>query len=291
MRAINVQIVNAFTDAGEGGNSAGVALNAERLTQKMKQKIAAKVGVSETAFVSASKVADFKLEFFTPARQIAHCGHATIATFAYLAQKKLAKGPRSSKETIDGVREIFINGEVAFMEQLAPKYIYFEAPAMQKTLTSLGIDEAALLAGHQPMIVNTGNSFMVVPLKNEETLKTLQPKFKSIEQVSKQLDLIGYYAFTLQTQVAGRAAAARMFAPRYGIQEEPATGTAAGPLACYLYDQLNIKKSQMIIEQGRLSPMPSPSELIVELHLEDGRITRLFVGGRAKTLRSLEIEI
>jgi len=85
-----------------------------------KLKIAAKVGLSETAFVSSSKSADFKLDFFTPKRQIAHCGHATIATFSYLQQLGRIGKETTSKETIDGNRNIFIDGDMAFMEQLAP---------------------------------------------------------------------------------------------------------------------------------------------------------------------------
>ena len=80
-----VNVVNAFIDNGVGGNPAGVVLDADGLDRDTKQQIAAQAGLSETAFVSASDTAVFKLEFFTPTRQIAHCGHATVATFSYLA--------------------------------------------------------------------------------------------------------------------------------------------------------------------------------------------------------------
>jgi PhzF family phenazine biosynthesis protein len=83
---IQVQIVNAFTDNDLGGNPAGVVLDADELNAQQKISIAAKVGLSETAFVSSSNSAAYKLDFFTPTRQIAHCGHATIATFSYLRQ-------------------------------------------------------------------------------------------------------------------------------------------------------------------------------------------------------------
>ena len=117
-----VQIINAFIDGESGGNPAGVVLNADELSAQQKLNIAAKVGLSETAFVSSSKSADFKLDFFTPTRQIAHCGHATIATFSYLQQLGKIGKSATSKETIDGNRNIFIDGDMAFMEQLAPSY-------------------------------------------------------------------------------------------------------------------------------------------------------------------------
>ena len=77
-------IVYAFTEGGGGGNPAGVVVDADGLGPAARLRIAARVGLSETAFVSASATETVRLEFFTPTRQIAHCGHATIATFALL---------------------------------------------------------------------------------------------------------------------------------------------------------------------------------------------------------------
>lgn len=136
---ITVNVVDAFIDSGQGGNPAGVVLDAGGFSAETKQRIAARVGLSETAFVSPSSVADFKLEFFTPTRQIPHCGHATIATFCYLLQQGKITGPHSSKETIDGVRSIFIKGDMAFMEQTAPTY---------RTLaeTGSGLDAVTILS-------------------------------------------------------------------------------------------------------------------------------------------------
>ena len=114
---VQVQVINAFSINGKGGNPAGVVFDADNMSTQQKQAIATKAGFPETAFVSASKLADFKLEFFTPTKQIAHCGHATIATFSYL--KSIGKIPadHSSKETIDGNRSILFKNGLAFMEQ------------------------------------------------------------------------------------------------------------------------------------------------------------------------------
>jgi len=294
-RVFTVNVVNAFTDQGEGGNPAGILLEADGLDQTTKQEIAARAGLSETAFVSTSETADFRLEFFTPTRQIAHCGHATVATFSYLAQQGHVTGPDSSKETIDGNRNIFLKGDLAFMEQLAPRYwspkVGDGDVSNDEVLASLGLQDPDLLPGHRPLVINTGNSFMVVPVAGERALAAIAPDQVAIEGISDELDLIGYYAFTLETQLPGRDAAARMFAPRFGIPEEAATGMAAGPLACYLFDYLGIKKERLIIEQGRLMTPPSPSEIIVELTLNKGQITRLAAGGRARLMRQIQVEM
>lgn len=119
---VQVEIVSAFIDGDSGGNLAGVVLDANGLNHQQKQAVAQAVGLSETAFVSRSTIADFKLDFFTPQRQIAHCGHATIASFNVLQQLGRVPAPATSKETIDGIRAVNIEGSEAFMQQCAPTY-------------------------------------------------------------------------------------------------------------------------------------------------------------------------
>ena len=290
LQKIEVQILNAFVDNDKGGNPAGVVLNADNLTNEQKLNIATIVGLSETAFVSNSDIADFKLDFFTPKRQIAHCGHATIATFSNLSQLGLIPNSNSSKETIDGRREILIKGDLAFMEQKAPKYIDVSAKR-EVILKSLSLNESDVLAEAPILLVNTGNSFVIIPVANAEILKNIQPNFDLISQVSEELDLIGYYIFTTETGNSGKDVNTRMFAPRYGIKEEAGTGMAAGPLACYLYDKLNMKKQRFLIQQGNFMDVPSPSLIIVDLNFEDEKIIGLMAGGKGKTISKMIIEI
>lgn len=288
---VTVHVVNAFVDSGHGGNPAGVVLDADRLSQEQKQLIAARVGLPETAFISPSRSADFKLEFFTPNRRIAHCGHATIASFSYLQQAGRIGKSKTSKETVDGNREIHIEGDMAFMEQLAPKYIVPSDAAQgidtAIVLSSLGLGRDDLLDGFEPLVVNTGCSFLIVPLKNEPSVQSATPRFHLIESVSEKFDLIGYYLFSPDTKVKGRHAGTRMFAPRYGIREEAATGMAAGPLACFLFDRIKISAAgTMLIEQGHLMSPPSPSVITVKLTVAGGRVQKLMAGGRAKLIDS-----
>ncbi|MEZ8103029.1 PhzF family phenazine biosynthesis protein [Vibrio bivalvicida] len=274
---VKVTIVDAFVDEKFGGNPAGVVLDADSLSAEQKLLVAKQVGLSETAFVSESNSgADFKLDFFTPEKQIAHCGHATVATFSYLAKQGLIPNPNTSKQTIDGNREIRMEGEFAYMEQLQPHYLRLEAD-MDKVLEALDLVQENTLG--TPIIASTGNAFILVGVKDIHTLESLKPKMDLIDELSEQYDLIGFYVFTLETNRAGRDASARMFAPRYGIKEESATGMAAGPLACYLYDYVGVKKHEIHIEQGYAMTTPSPSCIKVLLTLKSSEITSLLAGG------------
>jgi len=290
---IEVQIVNAFIDGESGGNPAGVVVDANNLSAEQKLEVARQVGLSESAFVSASNTATIKLEFFTPKRQIAHCGHATIATFSLLRQLGLVDEGRLSKETIDGNRDILVDGDLAFMEQRSPKYTHV-APASElggRVVDSLGLTQARLLRGTDPFVVNTGNSFLVIALPDERSVAELRPDLRLIESVSDELDLIGYYVFSTTTKLPGRHAGARMFAPRFGIPEEAGTGMAAGPLACLLHDHLGIKDREILIEQGWLMQPPSPSVIKVALEFSGGKISRLMAGGSARVASSIRVEI
>lgn len=284
---VPVEIVHAFIDGETGGNPAGVVLDADNLGTGQKLEIARQVGLSETAFVSKSEIATFKLEFFTPERQIAHCGHATIATFSRLSELGLVKNGRMSKETIDGVREILVDGDMAYMEQRAPSYS--QVSDVEQVRASLRLPKTASL--DSVTIANTGNSFLLIALENAAAVAGIKPDQALVRKISDQYDLIGYYVFSTETALPGRHAGARMFAPRYGIDEESATGMAAGPLACFLHDHFNIDATTFLIEQGRLMQPPSPSVIKVDLRLDGKSISGLMAGGRGRSKKVVEVEI
>lgn len=286
---IDVKVIHAFSVNGTGGNPAGVVLNAGDLSSEQKQEVAAKLGFPESAFVSKSTIADFKLDFFTPVKQIPHCGHATIGTFTYLKRTGVIRSDRSSKETIDGTRQILYMDQYAFMEQSAPRFQSLEGET-KRVLHSLGLTADDLQAGLYPAIVNTGNSFLMVPLKNEGALASIERDRESLIAISEQYGLIGVYPYAVPQRGEAQATS-RMFGPFYGIEEEAATGMAAGPLACFLRQFVGDKRERFLIEQGRFMDVPSPSLLRVHLNVEDGVIQNLFVGGDAYVKEERTIEI
>lgn len=300
-KKITARIVNGFVTpkqgdiAAHGGNPAAVVVDADDLSDHQMLEIAAKVGLSETAFVSKSETEGFRLDFFTPNRRIAHCGHATIATFSFLAETgRLADGV-TTKETVDGPRKIIVKDGAAFMEQLAPKYERTEEWAdrgvtEQDVLNSLGIKHSDISAGGAPILVNTGNSFVLVGVKDGEVLSQIQPDHAAINQISELLDLIGFYVFTTDVTATDTNASTRMFAPRYAIPEESATGMAAGPLACFLHDILGKEATKIVIEQGQYMLPPSPSVIEVQLHVRESTITGLMAGGYGKVMREIYVD-
>lgn len=284
------KIINAFSIVGKGGNPAGLVLEADQYTREQKQAIAAKAGLSETAFVSASTVADVKLEFFTPSKQIPHCGHATIATFSYLKNAKKIDKTQSSKETIDGIRQIFFQQEEAYMEQKAPTFIQPDKKDALSILQCLGLEQQELIEGVAPTIVNTGNAFLLVGVNSEAILERIVPNLTTIHRLSIKYGLIGFYVYAL-VHDRGVQATTRMFGPLYGIAEEAATGMAAGPLACFLYTIHQIKRQQYLIEQGKYMPHPSASLIKVNVLTKADNISGLYAGGSAYTSKEIVIKL
>lgn len=294
-QTVNVNIVNGFVANGKGGNPAGVVLNADGYSEQQMMSIANKVGLSETAFVSSSQTEGLKLDFFTPNRRIAHCGHATIAAFSYLAETGVVGEGETSKETIDGPRKVVIKEGAAYMEQLAPSYSdardWHQCGVTEnEVLEALNLSPSQLAKEMPVTLVNTGNSFVIIAVDSVNTLASIVPDFAKITAISDKLDLIGVYVFTIDTPQQVDATT-RMFAPRFAIEEESATGMAAGPLACYLYDVVKMNKAHFVIRQGEYMQPASPSVINVELSLDAEQITSLMAGGFGKLMDQRSVVI
>jgi PhzF family phenazine biosynthesis protein len=275
---IEVYKLNAFTQSIEGGNPAGVVLNADGLNVAQMQELAGEIGFSEIAFVSASDKADFKVRFFTPSAEVDLCGHATIAAFSLLLQKGILSGSEYTQETKAGVLKIKVNGSSIYMQQAMPQY--FEVTDIGEILNSLGIDKNDLADKLPIQAVSTGLKDIFIPLSNEKSLQNLKPDMNKIEAVSKKFDAVGFHVFAAENKPE-KTAVCRNFAPLYGIPEESATGTSNGALACYLYKHgvLADDGKEVVFQQGTY--MNRPSLIRAKLLTNDGKLEEVWVGGEA----------
>lgn len=285
MGDIQLYIVHAFAEKN-GGNVAGVVLNAGDLSNDQKQEIARQVNLSETAFVSNSDKADYKIDFFTPTKQIPDCGHATIAAYFLLNHMGKIKKRETSKETIGGVRKISLKNSYVFMELSRPHFLNVATNAAEnisisEIIDSLGngFNEGGL--DGQLVIVKAEVAFLIIPLRNQSLLRQVRPNFNKISAVSNRLGLVGYYLFSKSDVNANSDVTTRMFAPSYGINEESATGMAAGNLAAYLHAIAGSPKTSFLVEQGTAMEPSSPSFIHTCLKVNDGTIEKIIVGGTA----------
>lgn len=271
--------LRAFAKVKGGGNPAGVVIDAENLTEEQMQTIAKEVGYSETAFVFKSDKADFKVRFFTPTEEVDLCGHATIATFNLLRDIGILSNGEYTQETRAGVLKIYVLENEVFMEQTLP--IFSEMVKHDEILKAFSSTKGNYLSTDLPVqVVSTGLREIFMPVKSLEVLNGLLPHNEKIIEVCKKYGALGIHAFTLETLEHSNAHT-RNFAPLVGIDEESATGTANGALACYLHKYINSDILIYKMEQGYA--MEKPSEITVKLIVEDS-ILKVLVGGKAKII-------
>lgn len=287
---VKVYTLNAFAKSPKGGNPAGVVLGANNLSNEQMQKIAQEIGFSETAFVSKSNKADFRVQFFTPNGEVDLCGHATIATFFLMAQLKIIQVGKYTQETKAGVLNIELkpNGAI-FMNQNVPQF--FEKIDREEIAQSLNIPSEVIDSDLPIQIVSTGLKDILVPIRSLSDLHSIKPNFEKVSEISKKYDVVGYHLFTLETKFDSTAHC-RNLAPLYGIPEESATGTSSGALSCYLWKHNKIDNQQsqnLVYEQG--CSIKKPSKILVNLKIEEQKIVEVKVGGIAFNIQQKEIKI
>jgi PhzF family phenazine biosynthesis protein len=290
MVKVKVYTLNAFAKTSRGGNPAGVVLEGSNLSDNEMQKIAQEVGFSETAFVLKSDKADFKVRFFTPNGEVDLCGHATIATFFLMAKLGPIKVGKYTQETKAGILNFEVqDNNFIFMYQNLPQF--FDEIDKKEIAESLNISEEIISNDLPVQIVSTGLRDIFIPIKSLKNLHSIKPKFEKVSEISKKYGVVGYHLFTLETKF-GSTAHCRNLAPLYDIPEESATGTSSGALSCYLFKYGKISKQDanyLIFEQGYT--MNKPSEIFVNLKLQDHKIVEVRVGGVASNIQEKELSI
>ena len=287
---VTAKIVNAFTDLLDGGNPAGVVLNSPDLTDKQMANISKQLKVSETAFVFPSDKADFKIRFFTPKFEVNLCGHATIATFFTMALEGFFPRDHNSivtQETKAGILPVTIeffddkNVNRVMMTQKKPilKDIYLD---ISKIADSLKISTDEIDESLPKQSVSTGLFTLPICIKSYEILKSINPNFEKIKQICEKNNLGSFHLFTFQTLESRSVYHARNFAPYYGVNEDPVTGTANGAVCSYLLLNKIIHESILICEQGDI--IGRPGRVFVEINKNSVK-----VGGRAKIVEQKEI--
>ncbi len=272
---VNVYHMNAFTENGKGGNAAGIVVDAKDLPDETMLYIAQQIGYSETMFVEPSELADFRLRFFTPAEEVPLCGHGTIATYNLMRDIGRLDIGEYTQETLAGILPFRVEEDQVFMAQNLP--VYGKDIPLQEILDcfdGMKIDEL----GDTPCeVVSTGLPDIIVPVDSLKILHGLRPNYKAMTELSEKYDVSGLHVFTHET-LNGSTAHARNFAPRLGIDEESATGTANCALASYIA-KYGKRDKIMVMEQGHCMGLPSRIE--VRLEYDQANISSIWVGGSA----------
>jgi trans-2,3-dihydro-3-hydroxyanthranilate isomerase len=277
--------VDVFTDRLFGGNPLAVFLDGRGLTDGEMQSIAREMNLSETTFVLPPTRPDCvaAVRIFTPAREVPFAGHPTIGTTWVLASdgRLPADRPAALEEGIGPVA-VELEGDPA-----RPSFVWmrhrdatFGPPVSDRAgvAAALGLAEADLQPKAPIATGTTGSLFLYVPLRDRATVDRAVLDVAAMRRAFGDAALPGVFVFVAE-RPAG--AYARMFAPHTsGIPEDPATGSASGPLGAYLVQHGLVDPGdpvELVSAQG--VRMGRPSRVHIRLRAVGGAVTDIRVGG------------
>jgi trans-2,3-dihydro-3-hydroxyanthranilate isomerase len=275
-------IVDVFTDRPLAGNQLGVFANASGLTDEQMQALAAELGFSETTFVTpAQNGGDVRMRIFTPTTELPFAGHPTLGTAFALA------GPLQSSvmrlETAIGIVPVVLEREgakVVFgsMQQPVPTAEPLGDLA-EKLLEALGVSGSELPID----VYDNGVKHAFVVLGSFAEVAAVKPDFAGIAAC------LGEGGVSVVAVEDGRVKT-RCFAPGVGVDEDPATGSAAGPLAVHLARYGRVPWGETIeISQG--AEIGRPSTLYAAAFGTTEEIERVEVGGSAVVVARGEFRV
>ncbi|MEU8842900.1 PhzF family phenazine biosynthesis isomerase [Streptomyces roseus] len=273
----------AFSEDPAGGNPAGVVLDASGLDDARMLEIAADLGYSETAFLTAppeglggAEGRAFTVRYFSPKAEVPFCGHATVATAVALAER-IGPGelvfatpagtvPVSVTASEEGLRAVLTSVE-PYVEEAGPA-------DLAEALAALDWPEADLDPGIPPRIAYAGARHLVLGAATRARLADLAYDFPRLEALMRRLDLT-------TVQLVHRAGPAEFDVrdpfPVGGVVEDAATGAAAAAFGAYARE-LGLVPVAAVLTLRQGEDMGRPGVLTVELRAGDPRVR---VGGSA----------
>lgn len=283
-----LKLVDAFTTTPYTGNPCGVITRAEGLSDDQMQKIAREVNASETVFAFPSPNADFRVRFFTPAREIPLAGHPTISVMHALVEDGQIDVSRGSvtvtEETNAGILPIDISGKPGSirvrMTQAAPAFLATMDPTA--AAAALRIDASDLVEDANPQVVSTGTPQGMIMVRTLKVLERLRPNFELLAALEERYQSFSTHVFTLQTFDPENRAHARHFAANAGVPEDPVTGSATGGMAAYLWRYGYVREPSYRVEQGDFIGRAGRVDVEVEGHGAEPRVVR--IAGSAVTV-------
>jgi trans-2,3-dihydro-3-hydroxyanthranilate isomerase len=262
--------VDVFTDRPLEGNQLAVFTDARELDDQTMQALALELGFSESVFVfPPEQGGTVRIRIFTPRAELPFAGHPVLGAAWVLGaplQREVVE-----LETGRGIVPVELerdeSGAISFgrMQQPIPSVEPYAEP--EALFRALGVPGSRLPVE----TYDNGPRYVLVVLDSPEQVRALAPDFAALEALSVDVSC---------SSGAGASWKTRMFAPSDGIQEDPATGSAAGPLACHACRH-GVAEWGTWLEISQGAEIGRPSRLFALAEGEDGAIERVVCGGRA----------
>jgi trans-2,3-dihydro-3-hydroxyanthranilate isomerase len=280
MITLRYVLCDVFTDRALAGNPLAVFTDARKLTAASMQALAREMNLSESVFVlRPERGGHARIRIFTPSKELPFAGHPTLGAAFVLG------GPLQSElvnlETEAAIVPVKLEREGA---QIVFGWMTQPLPAVSPfTATTALFDALGVRGSALPVeCYDNGPKHVYVALETPDEVARLAPNLAALAKLGE----LGINAFA-PTQQGWKT---RMFGPGMGVNEDPATGSAAGPLAVHLLRHGRIRSGDEIcIEQG--AEIERPSRLYARAHGSPSQIERVEVGGAAVVVGRGEFRI
>jgi len=292
--------IDSFTKERFKGNPAGVVMNADGLSDDQMRMIARELNNSETAFLFApdDNDCDGIIRYFTPKTEVPTCGHATIAAmYAKAIEEKLDSCvlrfktqigilPFEIIKTNEDYQVIMTQGKF----ELSP---VLEVDRLIELFAALDLRYGDTNKRCPIQVASTGHSKVMIGLKRREKLNAMTPNYAALADLSKRINCNGYFVFTFDSDRNDTLTYGRMFAPAVGINEDPVTGNAHGPLGGYLIQNKIVDYQNNLFEfNGRQGvEIDRPGVVNVRVNIENDRPSLIRIKGDAVVIFKTGIEI
>lgn len=270
---IPFRLVDVFTPRRLAGNQLCVVPEAVEIDAAMMQAVAKEIGFSETTFVTRSGGGRYAMRIFTPGKELPFAGHPTLGTAFVMVSEGYVSTPAVQEVEAGEIPvEVDVETGVAWMTQLPPTFgpVFDDRELVAR---AIGLTVADLHPSLPVQTVSTGLPPTIVPVRDLDTLRRATRNAPLVGEAVRGSGGEELYLFA----VTGEGVTARMFDWELGVGEDPATGSAAGPLGVYLSRYgLAGMPGHVLVRQGE--QVGRPSELHVEV-ISEGETFRVRVGG------------
>lgn len=293
-----IATLDVFTNTRFAGNPLAVVLEPAGLDTDAMQTIAREFNLSETVFVfpPADNAARADLRIFTPANELPFAGHPTVGTAvllglidgggdrSFVLQEKIGPVPCRVRSTGTD------RGLASFdIPRLPSKQA--DGPSAEAIAASVGLSVADVgLDGLPAELWSAGNPFAMVPMRGLDALGRCRVDLAKFESAFGGAQRGAAFMFCRETRDSGFHYHARMFAPSFGILEDPATGSAVAAFAGYLAAHGSYGTGEHVIRIEQGYEMGRPSQIELTLKIAGGKLAGASISGSAVVVMEGTIE-
>lgn len=287
MRTLRFKKIDAFASEKSSGNPAAVVYldSLEDLSSSEMLKIAKELQgyVSEVGYVSPGTATDYQLRYYSAEREVAFCGHATIAILNDIIanDKSMQTKPTftiATQNDLLTVENHYIKEKCVYISAPSPRFST-EKINREDIASALNCPVNMLHLSRPTQIVNAGLETLVVPMANLEAILFVTPDLDTVKEFCIQLGVDIITLYTDETSTVESRYRTRVFAPTFGYLEDPATGSGNAALGYYLLKNDMWKGESIKIEQNGYLDTPNFVQILSKKIDKDN--TQVWFGGGA----------